>query len=140
MRQQETQVATNDLSEVVIPDVLRENMALFLGLVRRVLSEYSEELRATFDTILSYMLDACAEDTNSEEIDKSFEDTLATITKLDLESAQILMRAFAAYFHLANVAEENYRVQALRSREAEFDFSQDAKPLDALSVGTSQSI
>ena len=132
MRQQETQVATNDLSEVVIPDVLRENMALFLGLVRRVLSEYSEELRATFDTILSYMLDACAEDANSEEIDKSFEDTLATITKLDLESAQILMRAFAAYFHLANVAEENYRVQALRSREAEFDFSQDAKPLDAL--------
>ncbi len=129
---QETQAATQELSYVVIPEVLRENMALFLGLLRRVLSEYDPALRQSFDALLSCMLDTAAEDADPHVITASFEEACTMVDALDLTQAQMLMRAFAAYFHLANVAEENYRVRALRKREAVYNASTLDDPIDEL--------
>ncbi len=40
-----------------------------------------------------------------------------TIDEMNLHDAQLLARAFATYFHLANLSEENYRVSVLHERE-----------------------
>ncbi len=54
----------------------------------------------------------------------------AEVKALDINSARVISAAFAAYFDLVNLAEENQRVQQLREREAEIH----PRPLDE-SVG-----
>ena len=50
----------------------------------------------------------------------------AEVEALDVNSARVISAAFAAYFDLVNLAEENQRVQQLREREIE----QYPRPLD----------
>jgi phosphoenolpyruvate carboxylase len=50
----------------------------------------------------------------------------AEVEALDTNSARVISAAFAAYFDLVNLAEENQRVQQLRAREIE----QHPRPLD----------
>ena len=52
----------------------------------------------------------------------------AEVEALDVNSARVISAAFAAYFDLVNLAEENQRVQQLREREIE----QYPRPLDEL--------
>lgn len=46
------------LTEIDIPDTLRENLALFLRLERRVLTEYDSSICELFDKLLSYVIAA----------------------------------------------------------------------------------
>lgn len=111
-------MSMHDLSHAAIPEELAQNMALFLRLVRRVLCEYDEDLRTAFDELLD-----CMERVNTAgdaaEIDSHFGRAVALIGSLSDGQAQLLTRAFATYFHLANIAEEGYRVDTLRKREQE---------------------
>ncbi len=50
----------------------------------------------------------------------------AEVEALDTNSARVISAAFAAYFDLVNLAEENQRVQQLRAREIELH----PRPLD----------
>ncbi len=47
------------LAEIEIPEELRDNLALFLRLERRVLSEYDPEIADLFDKILSARSGQC---------------------------------------------------------------------------------
>lgn len=46
-------------------------------------------------------------------------DIASTVQQLDLEKNELIARAFAVYFELINLAEEQNRVQVLRNRERE---------------------
>ncbi len=114
---QEMAHALQTLQGVSIPDALRNNMALFLRLVRKVLDEYDHELRVTFDQLLSHAIAANAETIPSQAAGQAFLSAAALVDELPVERMTLVTRAFAAYFHLANICEENYRCAKLRERE-----------------------
>ena len=139
-RQAEAQAASEALAEVSIPDALKDNMTLFLRLVRKVLDEYDPELRETFDRLLADAISASNDDEgNASEAAAAFADSVEVFDSLPVERATILMRAFASYFHLANTSEENYRVASLRTRESVVPTSEDEDPINDITVAWSTS-
>lgn len=125
--------------QVNIPNQLKENLALFLYLVRKVISEYDEDLCKTFDTLLSDFIKANNQNSSYDEEKKAvIQKAVQAIEKLEIQQTTMLARAFASYFHLANICEENYRVNALCAREKTIPLSKkdnpDADPNNALSM------
>ena len=113
--------AAKTFAGVKLPEGLRDNMELFLRLLREVLTEYSPELRSTFDELLADLIAAdergSVSATGASDEDESFEHAFQLITDLDVEQQTMVTRALTAYFHLANLSEENYRVDTLHNRE-----------------------
>ena len=62
------------------------------------------------------------------------------IDNMTLHDAQLLARAFATYFHLANLSEENYRVSVLHERENNVPVDQAVDPINELTVAYHQLI
>ncbi len=135
----EEQAAKAALSAVDVPESIRDNMALFLRLVRKVLEESDPELRATFDVLLDDAIKASYDEGGTtEEATEAFSDLARVINGLDEAHATMLMRAFVAYFHLANICEENYRDESLRLRERTVPTTADADPINDITVAYRQ--
>ncbi|KFI60084.1 phosphoenolpyruvate carboxylase [Bifidobacterium gallicum DSM 20093 = LMG 11596] len=133
------------VEEQELPVKLKADMDLCLGILRQVLKEFDENLLTQFDTVRQYAVDASAErfsgvltDTNPDQDD--LENAVRTIDSMNLHDAQLLARAFATYFHLANLCEENYRVSVLHQREAEVDETAAVDPVNAMTKAYHQLI
>ena len=48
---------------------------------------------------------------------RAFREAVELIDALPVDQAQVVVRAFTSFFHLANLSEENYRVETLRELE-----------------------
>lgn len=121
------------LATADIPESLRGNLLLFLKLVRKVLDEYDEDLRSQFDRLLSDMVELTF-GRHEASVDEAFEDAVGLIDGISLDDGQMLARAFTTYFHLANIAEENYRVSSLRKRESAVPLTEASDPVNELTV------
>ena len=122
-----------------VPESIAENMTLFLRLVREVLEEFDPELRATFDVLLADAVRANADEAGSTDDERAaFADLERIIDGLDERAATLVTRAFTAYFHLANICEENYRVSSLRAREAAVSPDEPADPINDITVAYRQ--
>jgi phosphoenolpyruvate carboxylase len=131
--------AKQTLSGVDVPESIGENMALFLRLVRKVLEECDPEMRSTFDVLLADAIEANSEEAVSSGRDReAFERLEATIDDLSQDRSTMLMRAFVAYFHLANICEEEYRTSSLRVRESAVPTTAEADPINDLTVAYRQ--
>ncbi len=142
------------LSEIEIPDSLRDNLALFQRLERRVLKEYDPEICRLFDTLLSCAIHAnegnpgaaaAHEETDEQGVplatddsNRAFRSAVELIDSLSIDRAQVLVRAFTSFFHLANLCEENYRVTTLRDRERLVSIESDVDPSNELTVAFKQ--
>ena len=142
------------LAEIEIPEELRDNLALFLRLERRVLSEYDPEIADLFDKILTAEIVANAGNPGSRAADESvdeqgvptadeptavaFREVVDLIDSLPLDKQQVIVRAFTSFFHLANLSEENYRVAQLREREAGASTDTEVDPANELTVAYHQ--
>ncbi len=122
-----------------VPESIAENMTLFLRLVRKVLEEFDPELRATFDVLLADAVRANADEASETDDERAaFADLERIIDGLDERAATLVTRAFTAYFHLANICEENYRVSSLRAREAAVSPDEPADPINDITVAYRQ--
>lgn len=142
------------LAEIDIPDSLRGDLALFLRLERKVLDEYDPEIRSLFDRLLQSVIAANEGDPGSaasdEPVDeqgiplpstegnKAFRDAVDLLDMLPIERAQVVVRAFTSFFHLANLSEENYRVKTLRERGREPLGQMETDPTNELTVAYRQ--
>lgn len=120
-----------------VPENLAHDMDLFLRLLQTVLGEYRPELLEKFDTLRVAAIEASAEDSGGMLKDPNpdndgLEDAVALIDSVTVDEAQELARAFATYFHLANLSEENYRVSVLRAREKAVPEHYDTDPVNEL--------
>ncbi|MEE1273381.1 MAG: phosphoenolpyruvate carboxylase, partial [Olegusella sp.] len=109
-------------------------MLFFLDLVEQVVEEYDPELRETFDRLLTDEADLESDDLDEGQLRVMFADSLGIIDSLPVKQATLLMRAFAAFFHCANICEENYRVNSLKQREAEVSTLEEADPVNEMTV------
>ena len=127
-----------------LPESLKYDMDLCLEILRNVLGEYNPELLSTFDTVRNYSVEASAEhfaeleDSNPDQ--DGLKEAVNVIDNMTLHDAQLLARAFATYFHLANLSEENYRVSVLHERENNVSGEQAVDPINELTVAYHQLI
>ena len=132
----ETVAARVTLAEVDLPEKIRDNLALFLRLVRKVLEEYDPSLRSAFDALLTDAIAANADDgEETQDESEAFVRLVSSIDEMPVDEATIIMRAFVAYFHLANVCEENYRVSSLRVREHDVPVKAEEDPINDMGQG-----
>ena len=153
---EEARAALQALSEFNIPAQLRDHLALFVRLEGRVLREYDEEICNIFDRLLASVIAAnegdpgaeAAEDPTNEQgipttqsaTADAFRDAVELIDSLPLDRAQVIVRAFTTFFHLANLSEENYRVETLRRRESQVSIDSPIDPANELTVAYRQLI
>ena len=78
----EETAALEALQGVDVPDQIRNNMALFLRLVRKVLEEADQDLRAIFDVLLFDAILMNDDANENPEEHEAFEDMASIITCL----------------------------------------------------------
>lgn len=105
------------LADARVPESLRANLKLFLRCLRRVLREYDTDLLAIFDDLLGLMFTANRADEEPSAAAEAFAQAAGKIGALDVDTSQLVMRAFATFFHLANICEERYRGDAIHALE-----------------------
>ena len=134
--------AAKTFANVKLPESLRDNLELFLRLLREVLSEYSPELRSTFDEVLADLIAAdevgVVSATGASTEDENFQAAYELMRGLTVEQQTMLTRALTAYFHLANLSEENFRVQTLHEREREVSLDSETDESNALAMAYHQ--
>lgn len=130
---QDTDRAIKAYAEIEIPASLRDSLALFLRLERTVLKEYDPAVCELFDRLFNNLIRAnegnpgavaADEPTDAQGVPtadtagaRAFRQAVSLIDALPLDQAQVVVRAFGAFFHLANLSEESYRVETLREQE-----------------------
>lgn len=126
-----------------LPAGLAQNMALCLRLLRDVLDEYDRGLLSNFDTQRACVVAASrsaskmgggsgkvASPSPAPALSDPFARAVTLVDSLSVDEAQLLARAFAAHFHLANLCEEDYRATVLARREREVDPSAPVDPMN----------
>ena len=145
-----------EITEIDIPESLKSNLGLFLRLERRVLDEYDPQIRELFDKLLACVVtanegnpgtEAASEPVDEEGIPtgksagvEAFREAVGILDSLDMDHAQMLVRAFTTFFHLANLSEENYRVSVLHEREGSVSVDSLTDPANELTVAYRQLI
>ncbi|MEV0628226.1 phosphoenolpyruvate carboxylase [Nonomuraea wenchangensis] len=96
-----------------MPDELRHDVRLLGKLLGQVLAEQGgEDLLADVERLRKAVIAARRGEVSADEI-------TAMVAGWEIERSVEVARAFTCYFHLANLAEEHYRIRTLRERDTE---------------------
>ena len=150
----DTPEAIASYAEIDIPESLRDSLALFLRLERKVLKEYDPAVCDLFDRLLNSVTRANEGDPGAaaaeEPVDgqgiplagtegaQAFRQAVELIDSLPVDLAQVVVRAFTSFFHLANLSEEHYRVETMRQRERGVSVESAVDPSNELTVAYRQ--
>ena len=99
-----------------MPDPLRDDIRLLGGLLGTILKEAGgQDLLDDVEQLRELTIQAYGNDDEALEAARMFVDGLSP------DRAEQIARAFTAYFHLANLAEEYHRVRMLRTRDTDIE-------------------
>ncbi|MBD3136133.1 phosphoenolpyruvate carboxylase [Microbispora bryophytorum] len=94
-----------------MPDELRADVRLLGGLLGQVIAEHGgPDLLADVERLRKAVIAARRRETTADEV-------AALVAEWPVDRAVQIARAFTCYFHLANLAEEHYRIRILRQRD-----------------------
>ncbi|SDG66325.1 phosphoenolpyruvate carboxylase [Sinosporangium album] len=94
-----------------MPDELRADVRLLGGLLGQVIAEHGgPDLLADVEKLRKAVIAARRGDVTVDEV-------AALVDTWPIERAVLIARAFTCYFHLANLAEEHFRIRTLRARD-----------------------
>ncbi|GAA3132177.1 phosphoenolpyruvate carboxylase [Streptosporangium carneum] len=94
-----------------MPDELRADVRLLGGLLGQVIAEHGgDDLLADVERLRKAVIAARRGKVSGDEI-------TAMVAEWPIERAVQIARAFTCYFHLANLAEEHFRIRTLRVRD-----------------------
>ena len=103
--------STRASARAQMPEPLRRDVRLLGEVLGEVLSEWGgPELLADVERLRRTVIAAREDDARQAEAER-------LVAGWPLERAEQVARAFACYFHLANLAEEHQRARALRERD-----------------------
>ncbi|MEV4833151.1 MULTISPECIES: phosphoenolpyruvate carboxylase [Nonomuraea] len=96
-----------------MPDELRRDVRLLGSLLGEVIAEQGgEDLLADVERLRKAVIAARRGEVSGDEI-------VEMVSGWEIDRAVEIARAFTCYFHLANLAEEHYRIRSLRRRDTE---------------------
>ncbi|MER6943362.1 phosphoenolpyruvate carboxylase [Nonomuraea sp. NPDC000554] len=96
-----------------MPHELRHDVRLLGELLGQVIAEQGgADLLADVERLRKAVIAARRGEASADQI-------TAMVTEWEIERAVQIARAFTCYFHLANLAEEHYRIRTLRERDTE---------------------
>ncbi|MCL2515584.1 MAG: phosphoenolpyruvate carboxylase [Microbacteriaceae bacterium] len=95
-----------------VDETLRADVRTLGGLLGRVLSAIDPGLLDDVEKLRTLSIAAYAEDDQA-----SFSEAETLVAGFSPERAEQVARAFTAYFHLVNLAEEQHRIRRLRERD-----------------------
>ncbi|MEW9527039.1 phosphoenolpyruvate carboxylase [Microbispora sp. NPDC049125] len=94
-----------------MPDELRADVRLLGGLLGQVIAEHGgPDLLADVERLRKAVIAARRRETTADEV-------ADMVAGWPVDRAVEIARAFTCYFHLANLAEEHYRIRILRQRD-----------------------
>ncbi|GAA3444265.1 phosphoenolpyruvate carboxylase [Planomonospora venezuelensis] len=94
-----------------MPDELRADVRLLGGLLGQVIAEHGgDDLLADVERLRKAVIAARRREISVDEI-------TAMVAEWPISRAVKIARAFTCYFHLANLAEEHFRIRTLRVRD-----------------------
>ncbi|MFD0890993.1 phosphoenolpyruvate carboxylase, partial [Streptosporangium algeriense] len=94
-----------------MPDELRADVRLLGGLLGQVIAEHGgDDLLADVERLRKAVIDARRGKVSGDEITEM-------VAEWPVDRAVLIARAFTCYFHLANLAEEHFRIRTLRVRD-----------------------
>ncbi|WP_084963632.1 phosphoenolpyruvate carboxylase [Thermoactinospora rubra] len=95
-----------------MPDELRANVKLLGRMLGQVIAEQGgQDLLDDVERLRKAVIAARRGETSADEIARM-------VATWEIDRAVQIARAFTCYFHLANLAEEHYRIKTLRDRDA----------------------
>ncbi|MFI7441260.1 phosphoenolpyruvate carboxylase [Nonomuraea indica] len=96
-----------------MPEELRHDVRLLGKLLGQVIAEQGgEDLLADVERLRKAVIAARRGEASADEVS-------AMVAEWEVDRAVQIARAFTCYFHLANLAEEHYRIRTLRERDTE---------------------
>ncbi len=102
---------TREAARQEIPEPLRRDVRLLGEILGRVIADYGgESLLRDVEQLRSLVIRARDDDRYERDAEK-------LIASWRLDRAEKVSRAFACYFHLANLAEEHHRARVIRERD-----------------------
>ncbi len=114
-----------------IPDSMRADVHLLGDLLGRVLRESGSD--GLYDDV--ELLRLATIQAYTDETSEAFARAAEIVESFTIQRADEVARAFTAYFHLVNLAEEHQRVRLLRERDGE---SRRADPSDSIGSAFAQ--